>query len=139
MIRILAAYPIDVVQEIVDPLNGLPGKCDWLPTMAEIKRACDAIHLPRVARQEKERLIKEQLEERARLEALPSPRQTYEEFVAEMKVRGLPIDGRPYNPDRDSVESIRKRFNISQEQWNAIPDLPPANPDYWLGVRRVKS
>jgi hypothetical protein len=136
---ILADYDDDIIELVTDPRTGIPTKQKWPPQPQEVKSACDAIHLPRAARQEKEKKIREQLEERAALEALPPPKQTYEEFVAEMKSRGLPIDGRKFKPDQDSVEAIRKRYNISEEQWNAIPDLPPANPDYWLGVRRIKS
>jgi hypothetical protein len=42
---IFAAYPEDVMREVVHPLNGLPGKLKYLPTLAEIKAECDAAAL----------------------------------------------------------------------------------------------
>lgn len=38
---IFTMYPVDVVTFLCDPTQGLPVMCDWLPTMREIKEACD--------------------------------------------------------------------------------------------------
>lgn len=134
VIRILSQYPIDIVQQVVDPYTGLPGKCDWLPKHAEIKRACDAIHLPRKAREAYEERSRKQLEERARDEALLPRKQTYEEFKAEMAARGLAVDvtGKPHI---DTAEAVKARLGITEEQWNALPNLPIDHTDYWAGVR----
>lgn len=64
--RVLSAYPIDVVDRVVDPLTGLPGRMDWLPTVREVRKACEEIHgLHRRIREWDER-SKQQLAERDR-------------------------------------------------------------------------
>lgn len=53
---VLSGYPEDVVKRVTDPRTGLPGKCQWLPTVAEVKGACEAEMAPvlaEAARQER--------------------------------------------------------------------------------------
>lgn len=38
---IFAAYPLYAVKRVLDPLEGIPGKLKFLPTLAEIKAALD--------------------------------------------------------------------------------------------------
>lgn len=38
---VLADYSADVVEYVTDPRTGLPSKQQWLPTIKEIKEACD--------------------------------------------------------------------------------------------------
>jgi hypothetical protein len=38
---VFAHYPESVVQAIADPFNGLPSKKRFLPSIAEIKKACE--------------------------------------------------------------------------------------------------
>ena len=47
VIAVLADYPDDVIELVVDPRSGLPSRMNWLPTIAEIKSACEDIHGPR--------------------------------------------------------------------------------------------
>lgn len=39
--RILQCYSEDVVRSVCDPVNGLPSKLKFLPSIAEIKEACE--------------------------------------------------------------------------------------------------
>lgn len=39
--RVLQRYPEDVVRAICDPVDGLPSKLKFLPSIAEIKEACE--------------------------------------------------------------------------------------------------
>ncbi len=39
---VLAAYPEAVVERVVHPLHGLPGRLNFLPKLAEIREACEA-------------------------------------------------------------------------------------------------
>lgn len=41
-LRLFTAYPADVVRYIVDPLTGLPGKTEWLPSLRKVKETLDA-------------------------------------------------------------------------------------------------
>lgn len=47
MVAVLADYPDDVLERVVDPRSGLPSRMNWLPTIAEIKSACEDIYGPR--------------------------------------------------------------------------------------------
>jgi hypothetical protein len=37
----LADYPPDVIEYVTDPRTGLPAKCKWLPSVAEVREACE--------------------------------------------------------------------------------------------------
>ena len=37
----LAEYPKEVIEYITDPRTGLPAKLKWLPTVAEVREACE--------------------------------------------------------------------------------------------------
>jgi hypothetical protein len=37
----LAEYPSEVMQHVTDPRTGLPAKCKWLPSVAEVREACE--------------------------------------------------------------------------------------------------
>ena len=37
----LADYPPEVIQHVTDPRTGLPAKCKWLPSVAEVREACE--------------------------------------------------------------------------------------------------
>jgi hypothetical protein len=39
---ILSLYTPEVVQFVCDPRTGLPGRMNWMPSVAEVKAACDA-------------------------------------------------------------------------------------------------
>jgi hypothetical protein len=43
---VLARYPQAVVMSVTDPFNGLPAQCGWLPTIAEVKAACERLMEP---------------------------------------------------------------------------------------------
>ena len=68
VIAVLSDYPIAVVAKIVDPRNGLPSKCKWLPAIAEIKEACEAAMNPLWREQERNKRIAAQFAERDQYE-----------------------------------------------------------------------
>lgn len=39
---VLACYPDRVIEKVTDPRYGLPCKCQWLPTVKEVKDACES-------------------------------------------------------------------------------------------------
>lgn len=41
MTAMMAAYPLDFVRRVVDPVNGLPSRLKWLPTLADVKAALE--------------------------------------------------------------------------------------------------
>jgi hypothetical protein len=55
---VLSTYPVEVVREVCDPRTGIPGRLKWLPVVAEVKEACEAVmqtHRLRVRTAETER------------------------------------------------------------------------------------
>jgi hypothetical protein len=41
-LRLFTSYDPDVVQYVVDPITGIPGRSVWLPSLSEVKSALDA-------------------------------------------------------------------------------------------------
>lgn len=65
---VLAEYPSEVIRDVCDPRFGLPAKSKWLPTVSEVKEACEDAMAP-VDRRNRE--LKE-AEERKRALAKPT-------------------------------------------------------------------
>jgi hypothetical protein len=40
---VLAQYPEQVVRDVTDPIIGLPSRSKWLPTVSEVREACEAL------------------------------------------------------------------------------------------------
>ena len=52
---ILAQYPEMVVRQVCDPVRGMPGQDKWLPSIAEIRMACERAMAPRYSDEKRER------------------------------------------------------------------------------------
>ena len=81
-IAVLSDFPLDVIQQVVDPRSGLPSRIRWLPTVSEIRDACQEIYGVRQRAQEWEAGAAKQLAERAKLEAERAARATSDELRA---------------------------------------------------------
>lgn len=53
-IRVLSAYPEDIMRAVADPITGIAGKQTFLPSIAELKDALDQHMAPILARQKQE-------------------------------------------------------------------------------------
>jgi hypothetical protein len=40
---VLANYPLETVLRVTNPVHGLPSRSNWLPTVKEVREACDEI------------------------------------------------------------------------------------------------
>lgn len=56
---VLAAYPTPIVYRVTDPLRGLPGRSRWLPTVAEVRDACEMEMAPQRASEARQKRIVE--------------------------------------------------------------------------------
>ena len=132
VVKILSAYPLDVCRRVVDPLDGLPSYCDWLPKFSEVKAACEKLCAPTVLTRmsEWDRRTQLQIAARQEIAALPAPKQSYADFKDEMAARGMPIDRRPKRIAAD-IAGIKEKFGITDEQWSALPDIPERDLDRW--------
>ena len=65
LVKLFSNYPEHLIAEAIDPVNGLPGECDYLPTIAKVKAFLE----PR--RRNFERM--QEYRERAGQKRLPEP------------------------------------------------------------------
>jgi hypothetical protein len=139
VIAVLSSYPTDVIELVVDPRSGLPGKNQWLPTIAEVKAECEAIVGQRRQRLEWDHRSRVQLAERKLIEQRDKPRpEVVDKIRAEMTAAGMPIMGDTNPVDNPFMpEKVMARFGLTQEQWDAIPNAPE-DAGYWRGIRRAK-
>lgn len=73
VVSVLSDYPLDVVKCVVDPRNGLPSRQRFLPTITEVKEACEEENRRgQWAREWDARAIM-QVQEAARLAGKPVP------------------------------------------------------------------
>ena len=47
---VLSEYPAETIKFVTDPRTGIPSRVDWMPTVGEIKRACEEHYGPVPAR-----------------------------------------------------------------------------------------
>ena len=87
-VAVLSHYPVDIVRKITDPHSGLPGRLKWLPTIYEIREACEIENGAARRRDEQDARIKEQFAERDRLAAM-DPAERRREFAAKWRAENL--------------------------------------------------
>lgn len=71
LVRLFSRYPEHLIAEALDPVNGLPGECDYLPTIAKVKAYLE----PRWKQEEHRREMRERFERKR----LPEPPRNVEE------------------------------------------------------------
>lgn len=94
---VLSDYPLEIVQRVTDPRIGLQSRSQWLPTVAEVKTACEAEMRPIREAERRRRIAQERYADRA-TQALPRPerpsldelRQRYPDLLG--KVAATPLD-----------------------------------------------
>lgn len=77
----LARFPEEVITQVTHPVNGLPSKKSWLPTVKEVHDACAEIAEP-IARRERNAKIAADLKAERDAEPDKSNRPTREELQA---------------------------------------------------------
>jgi hypothetical protein len=122
VVAVLSDYPLDIVAAVTDPRTGIPAKLKWLPTIAEIKTACEDIAGPRRRMAEWETRSRAQLAERARLEAPDSTTERdrivagFDDLLAHLR-RDQTKPTEQFTP-----ETVKAKLGLTDEQWAAIPD-----------------
>lgn len=66
---VLSKYPDDVIGAVTHPAEGLPIRCDFIPTVAEVYKACEERMQPRRAHDARRKAVTKQLAERKEIEA----------------------------------------------------------------------
>ena len=75
----LTCYPVEIMKEVSDPRWGIATKIKWLPTLYDVKQACEEAMQPTYRR---EREAAQTAERQRRLSAPTIPRPTAEELEA---------------------------------------------------------
>lgn len=91
-LRLFTAYDSEVVQYVVDPVTGLPGRSVWLPSLSEVKSALDIRSAELLRSVKRAQAEAETIAERRKWQKERSkPRPTLEELQAKHgKNWGLP-------------------------------------------------
>jgi hypothetical protein len=88
---VLARYPDDIVRAVTDPFNGLPSEGDWLPTIREVREACERRMAP-IYREQKRAQIAQ--EARRMIEAPRDPEEIRERAVGRWERLRADISGK---------------------------------------------
>lgn len=122
VIAVLSDYPMEVVRRVVDPRRGLPSKTKWLPTIAEVKEACESEMGPiRRAQADEghERRITRQLAERAEAERQDrEARTTGAHDRVATGLRGLVDELRDRSRPQDEIDKAKMRRDQVIERGN---------------------
>ncbi len=90
-LRLFTAYDSEVVQYVVDPVTGLPGRSVWLPSLSEVKSALDVRSAELLRAVQRAKAEAENLAERAKWREARQNKPTLEELQAKHgKNWGLP-------------------------------------------------
>lgn len=124
VVAVLEQYPINTIRAVTAPATGIASKLKWLPSIAEIKEACEAEGPSWSMRyaDEWERGARAMIAQRETLAiADQRPRKTYAQLVAECQAVGIMIG--PKKPASAlAFDAFCEKYKISKEQWDAIPN-----------------
>jgi hypothetical protein len=109
----LARYPREVITSVTHPVSGIVSEVKWLPSVMEVREACERAMLPIANRIVREKRIAEQLEAR-RLEDEENARKpTYEQLKAkygsDFGIEG-PALKRPPPAPAPTIEQLRHHY-----------------------------
>src|SRR5215470_3961136 len=88
---VLRRYTIEIVREVCDPAGAFRCSQKFVPDVAELNAACEAADARNRRREERDRRIKQQLEERKRIERESANRPAAGEVTAQLRERGLQV------------------------------------------------
>lgn len=116
---VLAEYPSEVIRGVCNPRCGLPAKSKWLPTVSEVKEACEIAMAP-IDRKHREIAARE-----ARKHALGKP--MFERpTLAQLKEKYGEMWG--LSPDKEkaagsmSIDDLCKQAGISRDDFEKAND-----------------
>lgn len=121
---VLAAYPEQVVRKVTHPAFGIPSKLKFLPSIAEIRDACEEAMKPIYAEAREEKLKAE------RAHRLPPPVVTAEQreratrkWYDEIRPSMIPA-ARQTETREQAIDKLMGIAGMSAEDFAKIPDAP---------------
>jgi hypothetical protein len=126
MAALLCQYPRVVALLCANPIKGVATKTTFIPTVAEVVKFCEPLTADLLRSVARENRIKEQLDERDRVEAerAQCPKQTLDELKTEMAGRGIHWHNTP-KPHGETAATVQAKLGLTPEQWADLPDAPP--------------
>jgi hypothetical protein len=123
---IFAAYPREVVMRVTDPLDGIQTKIKWLPSVAEVKEACEKLMQPVYDRIRDERIRDQNARLLPQREATPEERQrATDRWFNEIRPTMAAAD----RPLPETPEQARAKLRAMR------PDLDDAAFDeFWISL-----
>ena len=123
---VLTYYPEPVVRKVTHPLHGIPGKLKWLPSIAEVKAACDAEVEPiRVQQAAEERIRRTNAMLRENSAELPENRErAVRRWFDEIRPSMIPAAKKTETADQAKARLL-ELSGMSQADFDAIPDAKP--------------
>lgn len=125
VIAVLCRYELSIVEAVTSPTDGLPARLNWLPTVAEIRKACEEVHAQNSRLDEQHTRLIEQFRERDEYEReqRQRPRRL---SVAELKAKYGDWDQRAADKLQVQSEARAKLIaQVGEEAFDSIPDAPP--------------
>lgn len=82
VVAVLAMYPVEVIRNVTIPETGIPSKIKWLPTIAEIKEACEGHYRAKRYAKEWDAGARKQAEERLEIpDYRPKPMHAVRQYI----------------------------------------------------------
>lgn len=106
-IAVFSEYDLGVVDYITDPRTGLPSRLNWLPTIKEIRDACDAKAQVDRASDMRDMRTRQQLAERDAFEAEQRNRPQRPSY-SELRGKHDGQNGEPWGIQQERVDAERK-------------------------------
>lgn len=119
---ILQEYPLWVAQEICDPVRGLPGRQNWMPSPYDVRKLAEALMRPQ--REQRAWEARSAAQAASREVDRSGPRQSIEEIEDEMATRGIYMAGWLARHTRAPMprSEFLKKYNMPDFVYDLIPD-----------------
>jgi hypothetical protein len=100
---------------VTDPRTGLPSTSQWLPTVKEIRDACDVIVRVEARRAKRDRDLRAQMRDRDKFDA--------EQKAKSNRPAGLVAPTRVQQATEP--EKFKRHYGLSDREFAALPDQSP--------------
>lgn len=116
---VLARYPREVITAVTHPVSGIVVEVKWLPSVLEVREACERAFLPMRNHEARQRRIAEQMEARRLEDEANTAKPTYEELRSKYgpdwgisnptKAKGTPAPA----PSIDQLRHHYQHYNLA--------------------------
>lgn len=111
---VLARYPEEIVTTVTHPATGLPAQKSWLPTVKEVREACEAIAVPLREEQWREERIAKQLAERDQEKPRPTLEELQAKYGKDWGLRDLTKPEKQWEPapTKSQIAEHYRKYNL---------------------------